>query len=96
MANLVVIEFDDMYKAEEMRLKLQKLQQEYLIDLEDAVVAVKDENGKVKLNQIHNLTAGNFSLTAGSWAKPAQLKPWRLDGLSLPVAGRGRCHRVDP
>src|SRR5260370_37568362 len=29
----------------------------YLLDLEDAVVAVKDEKGKVKLHQAVNLTA---------------------------------------
>src|SRR5262249_17382647 len=32
---------------EEVRLKLRKLQSEYLLDLEDAVVAVKNEKGKV-------------------------------------------------
>jgi uncharacterized membrane protein len=57
MAELIVIEYDDVHKAEEVRLKLQKLQREYLLDLADAVVAVKDEQGKVKLHQIHNLTA---------------------------------------
>ena len=46
MSTLVVIEYDDMYKAEETRLLLRKLQKDYLIDLEDAVVAVKDEQGK--------------------------------------------------
>ena len=49
-----------------MRLTLQKLQRDYLVDLEDAVVAVKDEKGKVKLNQIHNLTAGG-AVTGGLW-----------------------------
>jgi uncharacterized membrane protein len=37
MADLIVIEYDDMHKAEEVRLKLQKMQREYLVDLEDAV-----------------------------------------------------------
>ena len=66
MADLVVIEYDDMHKAEEVRLKLQKMQQEYLVDLADAVVAVKDEKGKVKLNQIHNLTATG-AVSGGFW-----------------------------
>ena len=57
MADLVVIEYDDEFKAHEVRLTLLKLQQEYLIDMEDAVVAVKDANGKVKLHQAVNLTA---------------------------------------
>lgn len=66
MADLVVIEYQDMHKAEEVRLKLQKMQSEYLVDFEDAVVAVKDENGKVKLNQIHNLTASG-AISGGFW-----------------------------
>ncbi len=57
MGTLVVIAYDDMYKAEEVRLKLRKLQAEYLIDLEDAVVAVKHAAGKVKLYQAVNMTA---------------------------------------
>jgi uncharacterized membrane protein len=44
-------------QAEEVRLKLRKMQKDYLIDLEDAVVAVKNEKGKVKLHQAVNLTA---------------------------------------
>src|SRR5271166_635522 len=57
MSTLVVVNYDDPYKGEEVRLKLRKLQSEYLLDLEDAVVAVKNEKGKVKLNQAVNLTA---------------------------------------
>lgn len=66
MTNLVVIAFDDMHKAEEMRLKLLKMQKEYLVDLEDAAIAVKDDNGKVKLHQIHNLTASG-ALSGSFW-----------------------------
>ncbi|MGA8053578.1 MAG: DUF1269 domain-containing protein [Burkholderiales bacterium] len=66
MANLIVIEYDDMHKAEEVRLRLQKMQRDYLVDLEDAVIAVKDEKGKVKLNQIHNLTASG-AVSGGFW-----------------------------
>jgi uncharacterized membrane protein len=66
MNTLVVIEYDDEYKAEEVRLKLRKLQKEYLIDLEDAVVAVKDASGKVKLHQSVNLT-GRGAMAGGFW-----------------------------
>ena len=66
MANLIVIAFDDLYSAEEMRLKLLKMQKEYLIDLEDAVVAAKNDKGKVKLHQIHNLTATG-AISGGFW-----------------------------
>ena len=66
MSTLTVIGYDDLFKAEEVRLKLRKLQAEYLIDLEDAVVVTKDQAGKVKLHQAINLTtAGAFS--GGFW-----------------------------
>ena len=66
MSTLVVIEYGDMYKAEETRLLLRKLQKDYLIDLEDAVVAVKDPQGKVKLHQAVNLTAMG-AVSGGFW-----------------------------
>jgi len=66
MSTLVAIEYDDPFKAEEVRLSLMKLQKEYLIDLEDAVVAVKDQKGKVRLHQAVNLTAAG-ALSGGFW-----------------------------
>lgn len=66
MATLVVIGYDDPFKADEVRLKFLKMQKDYLIDLEDAVVAVKDKDGKVKLNQIfHTVKAG--AIGGGFW-----------------------------
>jgi len=55
MSNLVVIGFDEPHKAEEVRLKLQELQSQNLLDLADVVVAVKDESGKIKLHREGNL-----------------------------------------
>lgn len=66
MSTLAVIGYEDQYKAEEVRLALKKMQKDYLIDLEDAVVAVKDEKGKVKLHQAYNLTAAG-ALSGGFW-----------------------------
>lgn len=66
MSNLVVIGYDDQFKAEEVRLMLWKMQKEYLIDLEDAVVAVKDDKGKTKLHQAINLTAAGAA-GGGFW-----------------------------
>ena len=66
MADLVVIEYDHEYKAQEVRLTLLKLQQEYLIDMADAVVAVKDADGKVKLHQAVNMTA-HGAARGGFW-----------------------------
>jgi uncharacterized membrane protein len=52
VSDLLVIEFPSEKKAEGVREMLLAMQQEYLIGLGDAVVAVKDANGRVKLNQL--------------------------------------------
>jgi uncharacterized membrane protein len=57
MSNLVVVTFDDASTAFEVRAELAKMQKEYLIDMEDAVVVTKDGEGKIKLHQAVNLTA---------------------------------------
>jgi uncharacterized membrane protein len=57
MADLVVVAFPTEEKAEEVRQKLLDMQREYLIELGDAVVAVKQPNGRVKLNQLYHPAA---------------------------------------
>src|SRR5262245_20656875 len=66
MSTLVVIAYENEIKAEEVRLALLKMQKDYLIDLADAVVVVRDANGKVKLRQLYNLTAVG-ALSGGFW-----------------------------
>ena len=56
MAELVVIAFPNEAKAEEVRQKLLSMQKEYLIELGDAVIAIKDDQDRVKLNQLLNTT----------------------------------------
>src|SRR5215813_9735497 len=57
MSDLVVIVFPTEKKAEQVRQKLLGMQKEYLIEMTDAVIAVKDDKGRVKLNQLLNTTA---------------------------------------
>ncbi|MFY8153516.1 MAG: DUF1269 domain-containing protein, partial [Hyphomicrobiales bacterium] len=57
MSDLVVIVYPTEARAEEMRQKLFALQKEYLIEISDAAIAVMQEGGKVKLNQLLNTTA---------------------------------------
>ncbi|WP_026605725.1 DUF1269 domain-containing protein [Methylocapsa acidiphila] len=57
MSDLVVIAFPSEEKAEEVRQKVLELQKDYLIELGDAVIAVKQPNGHIKLNQLVNTTA---------------------------------------
>lgn len=57
MSKLVVIAYDAPNKAAEVRSRLRKLQQEQIIDLEEVLVAVKDEEGEVSLLQTYKPTA---------------------------------------
>jgi len=57
MNDLLVIAFPSEEKAEEVRQRLFSMQKEYLIELGDAVVAVKTPDGAVKLNQLFSTTA---------------------------------------
>jgi uncharacterized membrane protein len=50
---LTVVVFDDELKAEEARLKLMKLEHEGFIELEDAVVVVKEQDGTTRYHQMH-------------------------------------------
>jgi uncharacterized membrane protein len=57
MSDLIAIVYPSEAKAEEVRQRLFKLQKEYLITINDAVIAVKTESGSVRLNQLVNTTA---------------------------------------
>jgi uncharacterized membrane protein len=57
MSDLVAIIYPSEEKAEEVRTRLLKLQKEYLITIGDAVIAVKNQAGDIKLNQLVNTTA---------------------------------------
>lgn len=57
MSDLVVIAFPSEAKAEEVRTKILELQKDYLIELGDAAIAVKQPDGSIKLNQLINTTA---------------------------------------
>jgi uncharacterized membrane protein len=66
MAHLVAVVFDDETTAFEMRAKLAKMQSEYLIELEDAVVVTRDQKGRTKLDQAVNLTSAG-AVGGGFW-----------------------------
>ena len=55
-----MVAFDKPNQAQELRLQLQNLQSEYLLDLVDLVVAVRDKAGKVKLQHADNLIADDL------------------------------------
>ena len=64
MEDLIVITYPSEARAEEMRKKILELQSEYLIEIGDAVIAVKQEGGHVKLNQLIHTTASGAMMGA--------------------------------
>ena len=66
MSTLIVIVYPDELQAEQVRLDFIKMQKEYLVSLDDAVIAVKKPDGKVKLHQMYNLTLGG-AVSGGLW-----------------------------
>ncbi|MDQ0524245.1 DUF1269 domain-containing protein [Methylobacterium gregans] len=66
MAELVVIGFDDPHEADRALNELARLQTEYLIDLEDAVVAIRGPEGKLRLKQSVDLV-GAGAASGGIW-----------------------------
>jgi uncharacterized membrane protein len=55
MSDLIVVAFPGEDTADQVLNKLQALQKEHLIDLEDACVVVRDRHGKVHVKQAVNL-----------------------------------------
>lgn len=66
MRTLIVVAYPSETQASEERIKFLKMQKDYLVDLEDAVVVTRKQDGKVKLHQLYNLTATG-ALSGGFW-----------------------------
>ncbi len=66
MAELVVIGFEDVHEADRVLHEMGRLQQEYLVELSDAVVAVRDAQGRVRLKQSVDLV-GQGAASGGLW-----------------------------
>jgi len=66
MSTLVAVVFEDETTAFEMRAALLKMQKEYLIQMEDSVVVIKNQNGSIKLDQMISLTAAG-AVGGGFW-----------------------------
>lgn len=66
MSDLLVIAFNDEATGFELRSELVKMQKEYLIQLEDAVVVTRPAADDIQLHQAVNLTAAG-ALGGGFW-----------------------------
>ena len=70
MSELIVVDFPHETQAEEVRRSFFLMEQEYLLELEDAVVVVKNPEGRLTVNQSYNLVAsgaGGGLLVGGFW-----------------------------
>jgi uncharacterized membrane protein len=91
MSDLVFIAFDTEKQAEQVRDKVLGMQREYLIEVEDAVIATRDDKGRVKLN---HASAASGAVSGAFWG---MLIGWLF---LMPVAGAagrrggGRARRV--
>jgi len=70
MSEMIVVTFDDPFEADRVLTELTHLEDEYLIELEDAIVAVRAPDGKVRFKQTHALTtlgAASGGLAGAMW-----------------------------
>ena len=66
MGTLVAVVFNDESTAFEMRGALVRMQKQYLLEMEDAVVVTRDPDGKTKLHQAVSLTTAG-AVSGGFW-----------------------------
>ena len=66
MSTMVAVIFDDESTAFEVRGALVKMQNQFLLDMDDAVVVTRDLKGKTKLHQPVSLTATG-AVGGGFW-----------------------------
>jgi uncharacterized membrane protein len=62
MSDLVAIAFPAEAKAEEVRQKLVTMQKKHLIDLGDAVIALKERDGHIKLDRLINTSSAGTAV----------------------------------
>jgi len=88
MSDLIVLAFNSEDGALQLRDKLLSLQKQMLIQLEDAAVVVRRQDGKVKVKQLHSLV-GAGALGGAFWGMLIGLifwMPWPFLGPARPCA----------
>jgi uncharacterized membrane protein len=66
MGNMIVMAFDTEIGAAKTLKKVEELQKQNLILIEDAATVIRRENGKIKVKQVHSLT-GAGALGGAFW-----------------------------
>jgi uncharacterized membrane protein len=66
MAKLIVVGFKkDMYRALEVLNELQAMNDDWVVDLHDAVAVYRDTNGKLRVDQSYQMTTGEGAALGG-------------------------------
>ncbi len=82
MAQLIVVGFKkDMYRASEVLNELQAMDDDWVVDLHDAVAVYRDYNGKLRVDQSYQMTTGEGAGWGGLWGS--------LIGLTLAIPFTG-------
>lgn len=66
MNTLIAIGFKDEFAADEVILELRKLGRDNLINLEDAVIVIRNKDGKIRIKQTQRITTAG-ALSGGLW-----------------------------
>src|SRR5271166_7112974 len=68
VAELIVVGFKkDMYRASEVLNQLLALNDDWVVDLHDAVAVYRDYNGKLRVDQSYQMTTGEGAAWGGLW-----------------------------
>ena len=68
MAELIVVGFkNQMYRASEVLNELLAMNDDWAVDLHDAVAVYRDFNGKLRVDQSYQLTTGQGAAFGGLW-----------------------------
>jgi uncharacterized membrane protein len=68
VAELIVVGFKkDMYRASEVLNELQELNDDWVVDLHDAVAVYRDYGGKLRVDQSYQMTTGEGAAWGGLW-----------------------------
>jgi uncharacterized membrane protein len=68
MAELIVVGFkNQMYRASEVLNELLTMNDDWVVDLHDAVAVYRDFNGKLRVDQSYQMTTGQGAAWGGLW-----------------------------
>jgi uncharacterized membrane protein len=91
MSQLIVVGFKkDMYRASEVLNQLQAMDDDWVVDLHDAVAAYRDYNGKLRVDQSYQMSTGEGAGWGGLMGSLIGLTlaiPFTGGASAIPVAG---------